>query len=173
MADNTTAIEQFGVHLMIDGYDADPVRLADPCLLEALLRDLPDHMGMHRISEVVVVEVGPKNRKDPGGISGFVMIAESHFSLHTFPARRFITLDIYTCQNSLDTAAITAQLASALGLTDMDVFVQPRGLRYPSENHPGIPSALAIGSPPSCPVNSRLKGADTDTQPLSKLSAMR
>ncbi len=61
------------------------------------------------------MEVGPKNRKDPGGISGFVMIAESHFSLHTFPARRFVTLDIYTCQNSLDTAAITAQLAAALG----------------------------------------------------------
>jgi S-adenosylmethionine decarboxylase len=173
MANNTAAIEQFGVHLMIDGYDADPVRLADPHLLENLLQDLPDHLGMHRISEVVVVEVGPKNRKDPGGISGFVMIAESHFSLHTFPARRFITLDIYTCQNSLDTAAITAQLASALGLTDMDVHVQPRGLRYPSENHPGIPAAGVGCSPPSCPVNSRRTEANMDTQPLSKLSAVR
>ncbi len=90
MTDNAAAVEQFGVHLMIDGYDADPIRLADRFLLEALLRDLPDHMGMHRISEAVIVEVGPKNRKDPGGISGFVMIAESHFSLHTFPARRLL-----------------------------------------------------------------------------------
>lgn len=146
MADDTAAVEQFGVHLMIDGYDADPVRLADPCLLEALLRELPDNIGMHRISEAIVVEVGPKNRKDPGGISGFVMIAESHFGLHTFPARRFITLDIYTCQNCRDTAAITAQLTSALGLTDMDVFVQPHGIRYPSENHPDMPSAFAHAS---------------------------
>ncbi len=145
MAGDAAAVEQFGVHLMIDGYDADPARLADPVLLEALLRELPDRMGMHRISDTVVVEVGPKNRKDPGGISGFVMIAESHFSLHTFPARRFVTLDIYTCQNSLDTAAITAQLASALGMTDMDVFVQPRGIRYPSENHPSM--AIARGHP--------------------------
>ncbi len=144
MTDNVAAVEQFGVHLMIDGYDADPIRLADRFLLEALLRDLPDHMGMHRISEAVVVEVGPKNRKDPGGISGFVMIAESHFSLHTFPARGLFTLDIYTCQNSLDTDAITAHLASALGLTDMDVFVQPRGLRYPSENLRNGPMAFFL-----------------------------
>ncbi|MCF1708427.1 S-adenosylmethionine decarboxylase [Tabrizicola sp. J26] len=131
---HTTPTEQFGLHLMIDGYDADPERLADAPLLEGLLVSLPDRLGMHRICTPVLVNVGPMNRKDPGGLSGFVMIAESHFSLHTFPARGFVTLDIYTCQNSLDTDAITGHLAEALGMSDFDVFVQPRGLRYPSQN---------------------------------------
>jgi S-adenosylmethionine decarboxylase len=126
--------EQFGLHLMIDGYDADPARLADAALLRGLLESLPDRLGMHRICTPVLVEVGPQNRKDPGGLSGFVMIAESHFSLHTFPARRFVTLDVYTCQNSLDDRAVTAHLAEVLGMTDIDLFVQPRGLRYPTRN---------------------------------------
>ena len=66
-------------------------------------------MGMHAINEPVVVEVGPKNRKDPGGLSGFVMIAESHISFHTFPKRGFVTIDVYTCQNELDTDKLTRE----------------------------------------------------------------
>jgi S-adenosylmethionine decarboxylase len=131
------ATEQFGLHLMIDGYDADPAHLADAALLDRLLHDLPDRMGMHRICDPVLVTVGPMNRKDPGGLSGFVMIAESHFSLHTFPARGFVTLDIYTCQNSLDCDALTAYLCRALSMTDVDTFLQPRGLRYPSADRHG------------------------------------
>jgi len=40
-------------------------------------------------------------KKDPGGWSGFVIIAESHISIHTFPARRFVSIDVYTCKNGL------------------------------------------------------------------------
>lgn len=131
-----SATEQFGTHLMIDGYDADPAALADAALLRRLLHDLPERLGMHRICEPLLVEVGPMNRKDPGGLSGFVMIAESHFSLHTFPARGFVTADVYTCQGDLDTPAVTAHLTRVLAIADMDVFVQRRGLRYLSENRP-------------------------------------
>lgn len=35
----------------------------------------------------VVVEGGPMNRKDPGGPSGFVLIAESHIGFHTCTSR--------------------------------------------------------------------------------------
>jgi S-adenosylmethionine decarboxylase len=129
-----TGVEQFGVHLMLDGYDADPDLLADAGRLRALLDRLPGEMGMHPLHAPVVVEVGPKNRKDPGGLSGFVMIAESHLSFHTFPARGFVSIDIYTCQNDLDVDKVGARLKAAFGIRDADVHVQRRGLRYPSEN---------------------------------------
>src|SRR6056297_2110897 len=92
----------FGVHFMVDGYGADPAVLSNAPTLTALLRDTPTQLGMHTITEPVVVEVGPMNQKDPGGLSGFVLIAESHMSFHTFSNRGFVTLDVYTCQNSLD-----------------------------------------------------------------------
>lgn len=124
--------ETFGVHLMLDGYGADPAFLRDKAALSALLRTLPEQLTMHAIAPPVVVEVGPKNRKDPGGVSGFVMIAESHISFHTFPNRRFVTLDVYTCQNDLDVAAVTDALVAAFGITAQEVHVQPRGTRYPA-----------------------------------------
>ncbi len=114
--------EPFGVHLMIDGYRAD-----GPLMV------LPGEMGMHAICSPVVVSVGPNCHKDPGGLSGFVMIAESHISFHTFPGRGFVTIDLYTCQTGLDRQGTIERLCRAFQLVDADVHVQERGLRYVQE----------------------------------------
>jgi S-adenosylmethionine decarboxylase len=126
--------EQFGIHLMVDGYGAPREILKNAELLKQMLHDIPTEMGMHTISEPIVVEVGPKNRKDPGGLSGVVLIAESHFSFHTFPERGFVTLDVYTCQNSLDTDKLINQFKEIFRFTHIESHIQPRGLRYPSDN---------------------------------------
>ena len=126
--------EQFGVHFMMDGYGADVTILRDETLLTSMLRDIPHAMGMHIINEPVVVSVGPKNRKDPGGLSGFVMIAESHISFHTFPERGFVTIDVYTCQNDLDTEKLKTQFTDVFKIQSSDIYVQKRGTRYPAEN---------------------------------------
>jgi S-adenosylmethionine decarboxylase len=126
--------EQFGIHVMLDGYGASEALLADKDYLMSLLHTLPGELGMHAISPPTVVEVGPLNPKDPGGVSGFVMIAESHISFHTFPKRGFVTMDLYTCQAEMDSDRIVDLLKDRFQLTDADVFVQPRGLRYPSDN---------------------------------------
>jgi S-adenosylmethionine decarboxylase len=130
---NTTA-EPFGVHLMIDGYSASGPLMTDAKALHGLLVDLPGEMGMHAICAPVVVEVGPNCLKDPGGLSGFVMIAESHISFHTFPGRGFVTIDLYTCQTGLDRQGTIDRLLHAFQLVDAEVHVQERGLRYPAKN---------------------------------------
>jgi S-adenosylmethionine decarboxylase len=132
--ETTRQTEQFGVHLMFDGYNADPGLIGNREHLTKLLSEIPSKMNMHTICEPVVVEVGELNEKDPGGISGFVMIAESHISYHTFPKRGFVSADVYTCQNDLDIERFTTLLAEAFGTTDCDIHVQERGLRYPQHN---------------------------------------
>lgn len=127
-------VEQFGVHYMLDGYGADHNLLKDIPTLKQVLLDVPVEMGMHTICEPTVVEVGPKNRKDPGGVSGFVMIAESHISFHTFPKRGFITIDVYTCQNELDCEKLTKKFVEAFKLSSHDEKVVKRGMLYPSDN---------------------------------------
>lgn len=129
-----TETTQFGVHYMLDGYGADANVLSNIELLTKVLHEVPAQMGMHNICEPVVVEVGPKNRKDPGGISGFVMIAESHLSFHTFPNRGFITLDIYTCQNDLDSGKLTKKFVELFKLENYDEKVIPRGTEYPVDD---------------------------------------
>jgi len=132
-------LDEFGVHLMIDGYDGSATKLADQAYIRNLLNTLPDQLGMHRISDPIVVEVGPQNQKDPGGLSGFVLIAESHISLHTFPLRGFISADVYTCQNQLDAEAIVSRFQTAFALMTVDQQQVKRGLRYPNRNiHPVV-----------------------------------
>jgi S-adenosylmethionine decarboxylase len=67
-------------------------------------------------------------------VSGFVMIAESHISIHTFPLRGFVSADVYTCQNSLDTERICRYFADAFALQDLEINVVRRGTRYPQHN---------------------------------------
>ena len=125
---------QFGVHYMLDGYDADPALLKDKVKLKEILDTIPAKMGMYPISVPLVVEVGSNNKKDPGGLSGFVMIAESHISFHTFPNRGFVTIDVYTCQNDLDTDKLTALFTELFGIKDHDENVVKRGVRYPAQD---------------------------------------
>lgn len=140
------ATETFGVHLMIDGYGADAEKLRDIAGLTDLLGELPARLSMHAIAQPQVLEVGPKNQKDPGGVSGFIMIAESHFSFHTFPARRFITLDVYTCQSTLDCDWIAKFLQEFFCWDSFDLFVQRRGQRYPSHDLPVVVQDVVVGT---------------------------
>lgn len=134
MKNTTVPTEQFGIHLMFDGYGADPFKLKDADSLSKMLQNIPTAMGMHTISDPLVVEVGPKNRKDPGGLSGFVLIAESHLSFHTFPNRGFVTVDLYTCQNDLDSDKLIKELVEAFSVENFESFIQKRGTKYPTED---------------------------------------
>lgn len=125
---------KFGVHMLFDGYNCDPEKLANKKFLTELLHELPEALKMHALLEPTVLEVGELNEKDPGGISGFVLIAESHISFHTFPKRGFVTADIYTCQDELDTKTAVNYLKKAFGTDDADISVTDRGVRYPANN---------------------------------------
>jgi S-adenosylmethionine decarboxylase len=137
------APRHFGVHLTIDGYGGDPDRLGDADFIRAWLDGLPGRIGMTKIADPLLVEVGELSDKDPGGLSGFVLIAESHISIHTFPLRGFVSADVYTCQNSLDTEQICQYFADAFGLQDLEVNLVRRGTRYPQHNIYDPPQRVA------------------------------
>lgn len=134
MDQNSQAADSFffGVHFMIDGYGAPPETLKDTEALTNALTAIPDSMGMHCISEPVVVEVGPNNKKDPGGLSGVVLIAESHFAFHTFPNRGFVTIDVYTCKDTLNTEKLLTLLKNTFKFTSEETYLIERGRSYPS-----------------------------------------
>ena len=77
------------------------------------------------------------NKKDPGGWTGMVVLQESHISIHTFPARGFLSADVYTCQNGLDVETIKVFFRSRFGISDEEVNFLRRGTRYPAHNLPG------------------------------------
>jgi S-adenosylmethionine decarboxylase len=86
------------MHLIIDGYGNNSKLLQDEQFLYQLLDSYPAQIRMTKISAPLVIRyVGP-NHED-WGISGFVFIAESHISIHTFVERCYINIDIFSCKD--------------------------------------------------------------------------
>jgi S-adenosylmethionine decarboxylase len=131
---DSPAAPGFGIHLTLDGYGGSQQLLADAERVLAVLSELPARLGMHKLTEPLVMDLEQLSPKDPGGVSGFVMIAESHISIHTFPLRGFISADVYTCQDALDTEQICQYFADAFGLEDLEINLVRRGTRYPQRN---------------------------------------
>jgi S-adenosylmethionine decarboxylase len=122
---------RFGWHLTLDGYRGEPGRLGDAEVVRAWLDQLPHALGMDKLIEPCLVEVGWRNERDPGGITGFVLIAQSHLSVHTFPRRRFVSADVFTCQDRLDHESIRESLIATFELGEIESNLTPRGTRYP------------------------------------------
>lgn len=124
----------FGEHLTIDGYGGKQGLLDNKELVFKILDELPGKIGMKKLAEPVIYRALPNNTKDPGGWSGFVVINESHISIHTFPARGFVSVDVYTCQNGLDTEFVIGYFRDAFNLRDIEQNFIERGTRYPDRN---------------------------------------
>jgi S-adenosylmethionine decarboxylase len=124
----------FGEHLMLDGYNGDCELLNDKSVVLSVLNDLPEILGMKKLSKPEIYFAKGNNLKDPGGWSGFVVIEESHISLHTFPARGFLSADVYTCQNGLDKELIKKYFAEKFLLKEVEENFVKRGTRYPQSN---------------------------------------
>lgn len=93
----------FGPHLTLDLYGCRRGKLSDISFITHILEDLPDMISMHKISPVSVSAfagnpMGREDSFDQGGISGFVLIAESHIAIHTFIAQDFASIDIFSCK---------------------------------------------------------------------------
>ncbi|MBI3588148.1 S-adenosylmethionine decarboxylase [Candidatus Micrarchaeota archaeon] len=118
-----------GTHLIMDLSDCRRDRLADANYVRRFLRELPSKVGMTRIGEPVVHRLPPSQRgADPGGVSGFVVIAESHISIHTFPATREASVDVFSCR-PFDAAKLEKLVKKSLGAGKIDSQVIQRWRR--------------------------------------------
>jgi S-adenosylmethionine decarboxylase len=121
----------FGLHLTIDGYGGDRNKLNDKDLVLKCLKELPHLLGMHKLSDPEIYFAKGNHIKDPGGWSGFVVIEESHVSIHTFPARGFLSADVYTCGDSLSQDFVIEYFKQKFSLKDIETNFIKRGTRYP------------------------------------------
>jgi S-adenosylmethionine decarboxylase len=105
------------MHLIIDGYGGNPKVLQDEQFLYQLLDSYPAQIGMTKISSPVVFRyIG--SRPEDWGISGFVFIAESHISIHTFAERRYINIDVFSCKD-FNAEQVTKDLKDKFQLTKL------------------------------------------------------
>ena len=91
-------LSAFGPHLMLDLHKCNKEKMTDFNLISSLLKDLPEKVGMTRISEPNVMEYTDQWATTPG-ITGFVVLAAGNISLHTFPDDNYVFMDIFSCRH--------------------------------------------------------------------------
>ena len=94
-----------GTHALLDCYGCDAAPLGDAEGLEDLLREAAQAAG--------------------AGVTGVLLLAESHLSIHTWPEHHFAALDIYLCSGDIARARRIIEAALRPAHSDWRAF--PRG----------------------------------------------
>ncbi|MBF0130590.1 MAG: adenosylmethionine decarboxylase [Alphaproteobacteria bacterium] len=108
-----------GVHLLIDLWGAS--RLDDLGVVEKALKEAADVAG------ATLLHTHLHHFSPNGGISGVLVLAESHISIHTWPERGYAALDIFMCGDCDPHKAIPV-LRAAFAPESVVVDEQRRGI---------------------------------------------
>ena len=90
--------------------------------------NIPIAWGMNKISKPTVLKYEAPQEED-SGLSGFVVIAESHISVHTFPERNYVNIDIFSCK-AFDSERTLEDIKHIFGLLRVKSWVVERGLEH-------------------------------------------
>ena len=121
----------YGPQLSLDLYKCSQKRLDDKKFVKKLLNEFPEKIGMRKISEPHVIEYRPE-KKEEGGLSGFVIIAESHITIHTYPIKELAKIDIVSCKE-FDHGKAVSILKKAFKAKESEYKNLYRGKHYPSD----------------------------------------
>ncbi len=123
----------FGPHLILDLRNCNKETLASKELIYDILSNLPEKIGMTRISEPDVFHYSGKYPEDCG-VTGVVVLAESHCSIHTFQEKGYCFVDIFSCKK-FDTQAAVEELVQHFESLSFDIQVIQRGINFPKSSH--------------------------------------
>ncbi len=108
-----------GTHLLVDLWGA--ANLADPDLIDRALREGAEVAG------ATILHSHFHHFSPNGGVSGVVVLAESHISIHTWPERDFAAVDIFMC-GACDPYKAIPLLKAAFKPSFVNLNEQRRGL---------------------------------------------
>lgn len=114
------------MHVCLDGYGGNSERLNDADLLEVSLREWASLLDLKIILGPFVI--GYENERPlDAGVSGFVIVAESHIAVHTFPQRGLVWVDLFSCKD-FNAALLEALVKATYGLAQVKSTALERGL---------------------------------------------
>lgn len=121
-------MHHLGSHYLAEFHGCDAGVLNDmPAVERAMLR-AADLAGATVVQPVF-------HQFSPHGVSGVVVVAESHFAIHTWPEHGYAAVDLFTCGH-VDHGSALAYLQTALGARDFTFVMIERGLVPPRDGEP-------------------------------------
>jgi S-adenosylmethionine decarboxylase len=120
---------RLGTHLLLELWEIDSHRLDDRDWVRNILVQAALEARCTVVSEAF-------HRFAPQGVSGVVVIAESHISIHTWPELGYAAIDVFTCGDHAMPERAAEYLIRLSGARRHDLRVLERGI-------PGSVSAVA------------------------------
>ena len=121
-----------GLHLTADlrGCPSGGAAMTEPVALRSLCLQAVAEAGLQAVGELF------HRFPPPGGVTGVVLLAESHLAVHTWPELGAVTLDVYVCNlgadNSARAQALLDSLQAAFAPTGAEHHRLPRGGAAPA-----------------------------------------
>lgn len=81
-----------GSEWVVEAYGCDPVRLADVGAMQTLFGAMVQELSLHPVGEALWHRF-----PEPGGITGMLLLAESHLTVHTFPEHASLCINLFCC----------------------------------------------------------------------------
>ncbi len=114
-----------GMHIIMELYGCPAELIAEVKPVKKIFDFIIDHAGINRISEAY-------HQFEPYGVTGIILLAESHISVHTWPEAGYVAMDVYTCgseEKALKAARIATKLFRAKKVLRKEIS---RGLEHES-----------------------------------------
>ncbi len=114
-------MKALGTHLIVELYECNSELINDLNALKEVLLEAVRRSGAQIITPVF-------HQFSPCGVSGVVVIAESHFSIHTWPEYGYCALDIFTCGETIDNETALYYVKQALHAQTISIVEMKRGI---------------------------------------------
>ena len=114
-------MQALGRHMLLELFDCDPEALNSLDVVKASMVEAAKR-AQATIIDVVFHEF------NPFGISGVVVIAESHLAIHTWPEYRYAAVDVFSCGETLQPQVAGDYLVEQLGAARTQVVELHRGV---------------------------------------------
>ena len=125
-------MQALGRQILIEFYDCQSEVLTDRDRIRQYMLEAARHAGATVISDTF-------HQFKPDGISGVVVIAESHISIHTWPEYRYAAVDVFTCGDSVDPWGVPHYLQEKLQAENVSSMEIKRGLfQTPVQYKPNV-----------------------------------
>lgn len=109
-----------GKHLLVELYGCNPELLKKVNAVREIL------VTAAKACKATVVDLAFHEFK-PFGVSGVVVIAESHLSIHTWPEYQYAAVDIFTCGNTIEPEQAVRHIADSFDCPHPSVVEVKRG----------------------------------------------
>ncbi|MFQ5658251.1 MAG: adenosylmethionine decarboxylase [Candidatus Methylomirabilales bacterium] len=110
-----------GRHLLVELYGCNPELLKKIDAVREIL------VQAAKACKATVVDVA-FHEFSPFGVSGVVVIAESHLSIHTWPEYRYAAVDIFTCGEAIDPEQAVQHIADRFDCPHPSIVEVKRGI---------------------------------------------